>query len=745
MELQRVPLDIAKIIWVLLDFNDLGMLYATLNRPIQFLLSYPGILDLLRPPVDMKPLARYFLRSISNVSRVELEAKLDWSPRDVALLRVLNPVSLKLSTGCFGNITNFTSADGSEGAQLPLRRFGLPDFALLTPRLVSLTCCTEPADLFFYSNLSEAQQKEVIDSRGPLALDWSLPSSLTSFSCDFGSLREDDVLNALPVTLRDLHLVFSGPRTLRLSLLSQHLSLEILAINVTGGMYVDLTDDLFQLPNTLTELSLGPFQWVPLNFLTHLILPSTSLRKLHLQTGTETEDSRKTIDLAPYLPPTLASLSLTWSDPNYSPICQIVGFPQTLTELYLTTDHHDYLVLSAIYALKSLLRLDLNFENGYQVQASASSQPVGEDDNLDPKFDSAPVLSLILLPRSLKYLLIGQMDLEALTEDKILALPPQLSTLFVSSLDLNSILLFHEKRPNCALNISKPIDFWRSESMPAVRESFKNLWSPQLDISAFANSVRSYYALRKIFFNFDFSLGKLYEGRDLQFKDVTSLICCPALNSPILVQRFLYEFPNFAVIRNAFQNLQKLVMKLPTLHFMFSDQIPPNLTHLEVSNIRITIRGADLPCTLRTIIDETYSTPAGHAFTFEQFPNLTHLNAPNWYFSVAEYYNNQARWKHYSLNALHARITGLKDVNVIDFLTKKLTPQTRRNANIWLFYSVTGELFARNDPEYANRLLLTNARLLALLKEPMPPAIIGSSPNPDDCIGRIVTKLTEGF
>lgn len=424
-----------------------------------------------------------------------------------------------------------------------------------------------------------------------------------------------------------------------------------------------------------------------------------------------------------------------------APIRQIAAFPPTLTELDLVLDHHDYLAIPAIYVLHSLTKLKITFF----VTVRLDLGPTVPFDRNNIFAFSDPQLNPRLLPRTIKYLNLALGSLQTLTKDEIDALPPQLAELSAPLLNLDTALMFTARRPNCSLFFTDGISFWRDLQMAAVREKFKLLWSPQLDILQFARDVRSYYAQRRIFFDFKYSIGKMDQGRDLLFSEVSTLVCCPALNSPMLLETLFYTFPNFPFIRNAFQALQKLIMKLPTEYEMDSKDLPPNLTHLELANIRIALGTTDLPCTLRTIIVDTPPLPSGHAFAFEKFPNLTHLDAPNWYFTVAEYYKNRARWKHYSLNFLHARISGLEDVNVIDFLTKKLTPQSRRNARLWLFYHATGELFAQDDPDYINRMLLTNARLLALLKKPMPPTVIGPKANPNDCIGSIVTKLTEGF
>lgn len=324
MELQRVPLDIAKLLWDLLDFSDLVRLYATLNRSVQLLLSHPDALLHLCPDRVMPPADRYFLRSISHVDFLDLGKELCWSPQDVALLQVLNPRCLSLATACFGDITTFIPSEGAAAHQLPMTRFGLLDFALLTPRLESLVCSAEPADFYTYTkSMPEAQQLRLIELRDPLALHWSLPPSLISFACSFGNLSPTDVIHMLPTTLRAVTLEFREFRT-TLTWIAHFPQLERLTIVAASMEDVHVDHCPERLPESLTDLHLTDFRSLPLELLLTHVKTSTSLTKLSLSTYVEhamdewsqhgDERIPTTIDWNAYLPSSLVSLRLVWTD-----------------------------------------------------------------------------------------------------------------------------------------------------------------------------------------------------------------------------------------------------------------------------------------------------------------------------------------------------------------------------------------------------------------------------------------------
>ena len=99
-DIRRLPPSILRLIAQRLCLWDLGRLFWTFDKNIQKLLAFPGVVDVVRlDSPTINGLNLYFLRSLRDVTRVEVLTTIKWPLTETPLLSTLNPLELRLDDG----------------------------------------------------------------------------------------------------------------------------------------------------------------------------------------------------------------------------------------------------------------------------------------------------------------------------------------------------------------------------------------------------------------------------------------------------------------------------------------------------------------------------------------------------------------------------------------------------------------------------------------------------------------------
>ena len=714
MNLQRLPLDVIRPILSLLDLTSLVRLNATLNKFLQRTLSSAGVLSHLRltnTPYESTGHLRYLLKTLHNVDRLTFGKDTQWSLRTLSTLQTLNPLEVTLNSG---SIHSSVEALMHRGTQDPenypelvnlvknLSSSLLPSFALLTPRLTTLhiTC-----DIFSISSVNDSNP------------GFSFPPTLTSFCLDDcyadseavialhhsgvpnTSLQGTDValLQTLPSTLRSLTLRFSDFLFIPLNtIFSRFTTLERLELSGTFRVLeptferlASLQETFAPVPATLNALHLtNAVFWIE-DLLRWWRFSESNVSVVEITIGEIGPDDtlpenfkavqERDANLLALLPPTVGQLTLSRGF-DYLQLPVFSSLPsQSLTSLTLSLmsrkDEALWLSVVALPQLRSLV-LHVSKKCSLTIHRTDDDSSMSDDEKTGANWD------LNLDPRSLRTLTHLELSplVKPLTEDSIAALPSGLKTLIVDDLPLSLIPTFVKYLPACVLHVKRAVRFWdvRDKGVADVIR-FPEIWSPVFDVHQWSTAVAQSISMPNVNLQLSFSS-----------EDCKTMTASPTTETLIWtdssVPPYKVRFPPLKAfhakfIMMALPNLTKIVIKLQSLRRPINlMKLPPSLTHLELGDTFLSVYSlSTVPETLRYI-----SSTGTFTYLNTTPKHLTYLDAPNWSFT-----SGQLHLK--NMEKLCAKLL-VKDIEVIEMLTKTVDSKTRSNMSITLGYFVTGSL-----------------------------------------------------
>lgn len=416
-----LPIDILRPILAKIDEEALINLFETMDRTLSSLLVHPYMitsLNLLSLSPDRKILARYFMWAIRNVEELHIDDECLNSIHD---LTTLNPRHLELR----GPDASLSTHE-RRMAYLYLPKEGLPNFATLTPRLVTL-------------DLTRLAFSPIHFTTRVYWKNPTFPPTLTAFSCPY-DFKQENLLD-LPSDLSSLTITgLMDQRTLCLMTLFNHMTrIERLSLDRCSLPY-RLPPEL-SVPTTLTSIKVRariPDDHAS-DFFSHAALEYSRITSI-------VSIARPFEPLEPYdfhcNPKTLTSLTF------FSPVGEYY---------YLNVDpyepHHDLIANLPV----SLLHLSINLsllrstrDLDLTLLTLLDHFEITEDIDTE---DKTPI-NFYLLPRlssMLRTLVIRSPLVEPLTSVEIEILPRTLTSLQILSFDDDALDDFDVHLPECDL------------------------------------------------------------------------------------------------------------------------------------------------------------------------------------------------------------------------------------------------------------------------------------------------------
>lgn len=794
MSLGQLPFDAVRLIAQWLDLDSLVRLHATMNLRIQNLLSHPGILSKLTITVSSTHPGElcYFISALRDVDSLVLASTLVWDPNQLPrLLPTLNPRHLVM--GVFEVRAPMVdehiihSGLEPEGVARGFSGFCFPNLARLTPNLKTL-------HLAYLYQITITRARIVVSSdsiwspdlNGLLNIGYtlnsviSLPPTLVSLrmhsSC---AATPGDFIHSLPagdlkwltLDLESHHFAASSPFRFPLEHSLRIMpSLEILKIFGSGVVTVS---ENFMVPQTLVDLELASPTIFPLQLLNHPSIKSSSLLYFSLRTWltkgdgeTLFFDASTNIDFAKLLPSSLITLRLTLDEASkrISLRYTIDKLPINLTDLTLELNAYVPSVFHILHLLHSLTTFKLSYDSSRMpmklIHRSESHflKVAKFSKEFPPKCHinlTEPHFHFQMLPRRIEHLTLIGDCFNGMSEAHIADFPPGLKSLVLSACTLSWANFLRQQMPYCQITILAPIDAWDGPDAAEIRSEFANLWSSELDLYAFHQAVVSHYANRNIFMELNIR-AEAPEPRHMSTETKHEFISSLLLRPLVSLNHGYNYFRNFEILHSALPNLQKLVIiqrsERGISNGLKSWLLPPLLTHLELSRQSISFGTEPFPPTLTYIKADCGYWTSGSLPKLELLPNLTYLDAPKWAFDGTSIKLSIKQ----DMKKCHTRIYGILDLDVVPFLTKKISRITRSNMRISLYYIVSGRLVDKatssSEPVGSALRLFNKSRdsakiLRSLLQDPMPASkATDSYVNSDllsESIGSVVQLLEE--
>lgn len=453
-DIRRLPPSILRLIAQRLCLWDLGRLFWTFDKNIQKLLAFPGVVDVVRlDSPTINGLNLYFLRSLRDVTRVEVLTTIKWPLTETPLLSTLNPLELRLDDGIITpEIASMVQDRRSQGRTRFERRMDRrwksserAALELVTPRLTHL-------ELFFPNDDSKIHHSTRYRS---------FPPSLTSFKhINSGVLFPiASLLATLPPSIRSLSvqevfLPFNAAQIVAMFPLLEHL-------HVNSKRLIWETPDMpLQVPSSCSSLSVSSDMETFIRFFKSS--GPTAVSKVAI-TLIDHHDKRHSlpIDFDNLLPRTVVDLSIALDPELFEPRSSVkpdfdwvtLSLPFQLTSLSLDV-FSEY--SSVIEAIKPLEQLQMLYLNSCQAAVKLVAKPLSSG---TIKRHTHLTIYSSLLARSLTSL--------SLLSSRIIfgsgvfeALPPKLVSLSLASFDLKLFKAFRSHFPKCHLRIARSFDLW---------------------------------------------------------------------------------------------------------------------------------------------------------------------------------------------------------------------------------------------------------------------------------------------
>ena len=472
MLLTTLPTDGLRPILRFLDFDSLVNLHATFDLAIQRSLSAPNALPVLRfQPVKAArtDMARYFLRAVRDVYRLELAQNSEWSAASYPLLLTLNPVELVLEQ-CFASGTLVQVMDDfRRRPQDPALRSlaqnatknGYPDLRILTPRLRTVVF-DQHFNLAFQTKYSRPRYTQMLIDQNYIR-EIQLPPTVTSVHARTSQHTAPDDWEALkfvPSSIERLNFEFklpdnSAPFKL---LLERYRMLTQLRVH-SVGTFVESSH--VGIPKCLEELDIRKSENFPQILLEHPSVKASSLTSLVLEVpiyGDRLE--LLNMNLGTLLPSTLTSLSLKLDDvrPSYWPKAKRITFsnlPHSLITFSVSLETPVPNLFDSIGQLSHLKVLNIReaseHSNLILIPIKASS---GQAKSM-PEAEEVTQLALGHLPASLKVLSLYTHSGGPIEPEELASLPTGLTELHTDDVCTNYETVLQQRSPVCRVFLTE--------------------------------------------------------------------------------------------------------------------------------------------------------------------------------------------------------------------------------------------------------------------------------------------------
>lgn len=698
MRLRRIAPAFFQLIAFFLELEDLERLYATFDSKIQKLISRPGAIDRLylrSTGFELQWERILLFRSVRNVRRLEVRSSIDRPTRFIPLLETLNPLEIVFKCRLSGSdLINLTSSYYSGSATESERRlarfwvpFQIPKFHRLAPRLelLQLGECLESIiyDLSA-SNTLRLPTPENAEVK-PSKARYKLPPTLKSLTIDEAHVCFADLLPRLPATLLSLSVFYRDSSPLNLASIFRQLpQLEYLKIFTRQQLVWQPAEPTLTVPKTLTSLCLSVEQAADAQqLLEQLGSHLTCLSNIEVVALSTSPQAAVSLDLAKSLPPTISSLALlTGSNnssqrPNY---WDIITFPATLTSLSLTVTNAYYGILDLLASLQHLQQLSIGGIYG-------TIRIVGKGESLPssmPHTERTLRIDTSRIPRSVTDLTIKDCYY-AINTSAIESLPPNLSSLSLTTFSLKLFPTLRDLLPRCRLTILNGINLWDPDNGQKLRDwTFGMPWTSTVDIGPWSSAVLQRSSVHGLKFKATVSTNHNYYAPLVEhFRgDFTDASAAHLFKR---APRFYLE------LLDGLRNLKTLKVKsrIRDCRLCLSD-LPPQLTHLELDDSRLLVLvGPTSSEHLKLVYIATNSTLRWLKPEWTLPSTVTHLDAPNWTIPGSTF----AKWKLLNLEKLALRIEDIKDYEIPGMIEgKNLNAKTRSNMHLNISYGISGLL-----------------------------------------------------
>ena len=749
MSLATLPLVGFRLIAARLDLESLGKLFATFNYRMQYLLSSPKLLpfvivsDLHNANSSNSLYLLKYLRSVKRL-KISLDSKLTRHLLSSGSILNLDPVEVYATSEIlFSTIPRHPSTEAQQDGSIPQLDSLSPGSPLLHSfkRLTTIVLdCT------------------TIASKDAEAAVGLFPSTLTSISL-LGTPPPVKYLEILPKTLKSLSLLathesrsFHTDWTMALSHLDE-LETLIFYWKFLPSFLCSTADCCF--PASLQVLKfLGVLADQSFfNALTRMLPSCPHLHTLSIDGGDRFRTNFTVMGpLGITRPESL--LHLAYHTKPWWHIADIINIPPRLVSLSITVFEHWNELVSALITHKTLesLRLVSHGSRGFvlgteyltsdeRTMPDAGTQCAADLGGFRPSshYQAPLVIPGLLLPRSLLRLEFdnnGPMD-----RSEIQCLPSQLRFLGVSRFFLSQHSELLNRAPQCRLSIVTPVNIWRVENAKWCTEGdMAQYWDPAtIDLTAWISALKRKRAQMDILCAFDLA-------RDANIEQI---------QFPQTLKSLSFGLTEFIRI-DLSSSLGHAAVECPelqqvSLRTFLPLQLPArmnSLTHLELYNSPIGYFGENPHLKHLSSTVAFRKTPKREIALLR---SLTHLDVPNWKLK----WQSIAGWNFDNLKMLRFTLTDVADFKVVEFLTKRLTPQVRLNTSLAIEYFVTGSLLPESGPKatrhvtWTSMVEETDVILKSQLSNRMPSGFNLSRQDTShtaalqDTVGSCVTSLTQ--
>lgn len=759
-KLSTLPLDGIRPILSLLDLESLVKLYATFDRSIQRLVSSSGAFNALTikltTNIPRAPL-RYFLTAVRNVSDLTFADGTKWSAMTLPILTTLNPTSLSIGAAMMHpSVINLLEDFAKTPDDAFLRELAqnftwctLPNFERLTPRLTTLTL--RDTALKIVGRFSFAE--ETVKSRSLLPAPLIVPDTLTSLNLD--RVAQDTSFSNLynmPSTLRSLSLGFAVRAPIGISILfALFPHLETLILSGASEFTLEHPETIvparsesrilplvraedFAFPATLNSLSLMNLATMPFNVLNSPALKASSISDFVIHFIGLRQDV--SIDLGPYLPPSVMSLRIMQQDGTAAGTitkrATFISLPTSLTDLMITDETSDSPAFLQLPFLKSLQSLAIRLPAPLVRKAAIASAP--EEPSTDQNTENgenganaqAPKLLPYLIPlqhlsHTLTSLSLWEAGFPAFEAHHITSLPPNLKTLNVTDFSLALHPLLKERAPYCRLTFHKLVSLLQGSNGSYLREKFADaLGLPTaFNASRFYAAVLAYYRPRLVSFalvaitSSDSPMHTVEELIAFGPKIVESRLSSTKLikatdekplgerREPPIFSESASMLP-FAMVKlvdqfhTIFPSLTKITLNLANVApFPANFWKLKSLKHVELYDTPAILSFKDLPESLTHLSGNTSLEVLENTVEGMPHPNFKVLDFPYGTFSG----RSLAACGLKDMDRFYCNVSDMVDRDVIPFLTTHVNAKTRHNMRLSIKYMVTGDLIARDQDD----------------------------------------------
>ena len=713
MLLNTLPLEGLRPILSLLDLVSLARLYITFDKALQQKLSAPNAFasfHLMTIKGPEAPIMRYVLRKFRSVKQLVLGRGVFLAAEDIPVLATLNPTELRVDNSVgFG----FLSAPQRNpiaqtmGLRAPrnasfFASHTLPNLSELTPRLQVLE--TESSNLLYLPSYTCSETRFE---------GFGVPTSLVRFSAMFAKLSiANAVIDALPSSLLSLSIrIDEGGLPTLSKIVSRFPTLE--ALQMVGTF-----------PKSFEKLSLPPsllsfcidarrtnFDYFSYFEACSAEQSNLAVVEVHNFLPRDYSRSAERLKAQHWLPPSVlqlrlldaSSFSYNWPAPDY------LILPPRLASLRLKLQSHARTLDLSVAPCRYLTSLKLFNGFGRELRLVSKLEEEAIEDGGSQNL--AIAFRTFLLPRSLTYF-----EADNLTEPSdaaISELPSGLTTLSLSQFDLGVHAQLIKTAPMCRLIVTEPIPFWGSNSGRWLRSSklFAPHWGDTIDLPAWNTAAAHWIRENAIQIRIQVGLPAI--------EDAQVLLVGPQRSGDLLS---LSSF-KFLGSTSSLKTLQVLPNVKP-----FIQVLPRSIT--AVRSHEHVVFGSGVLDQIKSYTctsTEKFRAP----LMLRHGARLTVLDAP----SLRLMYHELKAWNLKGMNKLSFTLAGIRDVEVVDFLTERVDAKTRSNMAITILYRASDDQNTTTDESLAK-----------LLAQPMPVTSADASSVSDsnsavDTIGSVVSAL----